>query len=500
MNTKKFQPLVLFLLGFTLFLFTRFSLIIPSIIPGGLAMIIAPVFILRFVRIQKFRKAIWFTLLGFLLSANISLWGIFDTGVAIQTAIFSLIRSSLIAVIYFIPYLIDRSIYPRLNGTVSTLSFPVSVTAILFLVSLEGPFDGSGISGVFAYGPLFFKQIASIAGLSGFVFVYSWFASALNYCWESRFAWGKIKKVTIIYTSVLLVISIYGVIKISPMMAPGSDTVKVAAILVLQDKDFVVEEEAFFTNKTHPFDETMAKIEKSVKKAASNGAKIVSTQETAIKIRDTEEPELFEKAKEIATGNNVYFSLAYGVLPEQEKGWNKHILISNQGEVQINYNKRFLLGLGDLFGESIIFKKGEEVIQVADTPYGRIGASICKDMEFAKYARQAGRKGVDIMLSPSYDYPTSRSAGNPLRPIETGFSFLRPSYNGLSHAQDYNGNIIARMHSDRTEDGIMYAEVPTKGVRTIYSYVGDLLAWFCSMAMFVLIIFGIVKKLEAGHN
>ena len=35
------------------------------------------------------------------------------------------------------------------------------------------------------------------------------------------------------------------------------------------------------------------------------------------------------------------------------------------------------------------------------------------------------------------------------------------------------------MDSDLTDTGIMYAEVPTQGVNTLYSQIGDLLGWIC---------------------
>jgi apolipoprotein N-acyltransferase len=35
------------------------------------------------------------------------------------------------------------------------------------------------------------------------------------------------------------------------------------------------------------------------------------------------------------------------------------------------------------------------------------------------------------------------------------------------------------MDSDLTDTGIMYAEVPTQGVKTLYSRVGDMLGWLC---------------------
>jgi apolipoprotein N-acyltransferase len=90
-----------FLLGFGIFMFSRASRVIPFIIPGGIAMLIAPIFILRFIRTQPTKKGIWLTLLGFLLSANIALWGLIEIGDGFYRMLFSLIYASMIAIIFF---------------------------------------------------------------------------------------------------------------------------------------------------------------------------------------------------------------------------------------------------------------------------------------------------------------------------------------------------------------------------------------------------------------
>jgi apolipoprotein N-acyltransferase len=158
-----------------------------------------------------------------------------------------------------------------------------------------------------------------------------------------------------------------------------------------------------------------------------------------------------------------------------------------------------LLGLGE-HGETGVFKKGPEVIQTADTPYGRIGISICRDMSFPQYIRQAGRNNVDIMLSPSYDFPKSTSLLYSLRSIENGFSFVRPVYNGISFVVDYNGKILAQMASDKSEDGILYANVPTKGIKTIYSMIEDLFAWLCVLAFVAFIVMPIISRIRKKQN
>ena len=483
-------------------MFSRASSVIPIIIPRGMAMIIAPVFILGFIRSQTTKKGILLTFLGFLLSLNIALWGLFDVGDEFPMMIFSLVRSSVLAIIFSFPYVMDRVVYLKFKkkGLLSTFTFPIIATATFFLISLEGPFDGDAIFAVFGYGHRYFKQIASLVGLWGFVFIFSWFASVINYCWEQKFNWGKIKNVSLIFSSVLLLILLFGAIKTSSLIRPESDTVKIASIILLPAKGKTVDSPGLLSKIPSPFEKVLSHIETLTKKASSHHAKIVTFQETAIKIREDDEAKLINRLQKIAKDQDVYFSVSYGVYPKEGKGWNKHVLMNNQGGMEIEYRKRYLLGLGDLFGETLLYKKGPEVIQTTDTPYGRIGISICRDMSFPSYIRQAGKNSVDIMLSPSYDFPKSTSHLYALRAIENGFSFIRPTYNGITFAVDYTGKILAEMDSDTTEHGIMYAEVPTQGVPTLYSRIGDLLGWLCVIGFVVVVVMSIQNRLQKRHN
>jgi apolipoprotein N-acyltransferase len=490
---------VWFIAGFGIFMFSRASNFIPFI---GAAIIIAPIFIVRFMRTQSAKKGIFLTLLGFGLSLNIAMWGLFELGDQIITIIFSLVRNSILAILFSIPYVADRLIYPKLKGyrILSTLSFPIAVTAILFLISLEGPFDGDMVSAVYGYGNVIFKQIASIAGLWGFVFIFSWFASVVNYAWENGFKFGQIKTATAPFCFGLIAIILFGTVKTSSLINPEIGTVKIAAIVLLPEEGKEINPEALLSKIPSPYEETMSKIEALTEKAASNGAKIIAFQEIALKIYEKNETTLVERSKSIAKKFAVYFSLGYGVCPNKGKGWNKTILISNQGELKVDYRKRYLLGVGDLFGETVIYKKGPEVIQSADTPYGKIGVSICRDMSFPAYARQAGEQNVDIMLNPSYDVPKSNKPLYALRAIENGFSMVRPVYNGFSYAEDPNGKMLAEMDSDNTDDGIMYANVPAKGVNTIYTALGDMIGWLCVLSLAVLVVMTIKGRVYLEHH
>ena len=486
MITKKQTSILLFILGFGLFMFTRLSKLVP-LIPT--AILIAPIFILRFIRIQPTARGIWLTLLGFLLSFNIALWGLFEFDDPSLMTFYSLVRSSLLAIIWFLPFMIDRMLYPKFQaaGIWSTLTFPIITTAVFFLSSLEGPFDdGSGTLSSFSYGTLTFVQARSLFGIWSFVFLYSWLFSAVNFCWENQFHWKKIRNLAIMYPSILLLVLLFGVAKTSSTN-PNPETVKIAAIVLIPEDGNAVRMERIFNQKVvSPVEKVVARIGSLTKKAAENGARIVSFQEFTLTISEQDKSSLVERYQRIARENNIYLSITYAYFANEGKGENIHLFIDPNGKIQLDYTKRYLLGFAS-FGETAVFKKGPEIIQSADTPYGRIGISICRDLGFPSYTRQAARKNVDIMLSPSYDWPKSPGPWYLTSTIENGFSLVRPTYNGYSYAADYHGKVLTHMDSEQTQDGIMYAEVPTKGIKTLYPMVGDALGWVCLIGMLGLI-------------
>jgi apolipoprotein N-acyltransferase len=181
--------------------------------------------------------------------------------------------------------------------------------------------------------------------------------------------------------------------------------------------------------------------------------------------------------------------MTYGYFAPEGKGKNIHMLIDNTGEILLEYQKKYLAGMGDI-GETRVFSKGPEIIQSVETPYGRLSVSVCREIDMAKYMVQAGRQGVDIMFSSSYEWPQNLVINfGYMRGIENGFSLVRPTYNGITFVSDFNGKILNQMAFDDAGGGIMYADVPTKGVKTLYPHIGDVFGWVC-VAGFMGIVMG----------
>lgn len=494
MNKKNYLPIVWFVLGFGIFVFTRMSKLVPTI---PVAILIAPVFILRFSRTQPVRRGNLLTLLGFYLSINIGLWWLYESN-----TLFNAVKIILLALLYSLPFMIDRPIHERfkkngISSGLTTLTFPVVATAIHFLSSLEGFFEGTIQTGKFVFGPVILQQWLSVFGICGFIFVSSWFASTINYMWENNFDWGKSRKTVITFAAVILAIFVYGAVKTSSS-DPEQDTVKTAAILLQPEGEYEPMEVIWSDRLVSYFEGTISKIDDLTRTAVSNGAKIVSFQEFAMMIDEEDEERLTEEFQRIAKENDVYLSMSYGTYAKEGKGENNHIFIDNNGEVQLDYTKRYVSGSSELdFGEAKYFLKGPEIIQWVDTPYGRIAVSICRDLEMTNFMRQAGRANVDIMLSSAWmaerDYFIHSSY---MRTIEHGFSLVRPSQNGITVAADYNGNILNQMYFSDPGDGIMYADIPTQGVNTLYTQIGDVLGWVCVAGLIGLISLTVILSIR----
>ena len=225
--------------------------------------------------------------------------------------------------------------------------------------------------------------------------------------------------------------------------------------------------------------ETLKKIENATKQASLTNSKIIVFQEFSLIIPEEQEKEAISELIRMAIENDIYICIGYVSMPkllegehkvfmgymelsdEEEEGRNKALFINNLGEIVAEYQKHNLV-----FGEGTWVLEGPGIISVVETRYGRIGIVICRDMEFSDYMRQTGKLNADIVLAPSYEAVRS-------------LSFVRACGYGLSIAVDYNGKILSSMNYFTTQNTIMYADVPTRGIKTIYTFIGDLFAWLC---------------------
>jgi apolipoprotein N-acyltransferase len=402
-------------------------------------------------------------------------------------------------------FLIDRSLAPRLKGFVSTLVFPLAIVTMQYIMTIASPYGSFGSLAYTQYGNLPLLQFLSITGLSGITFLLAWFASVVNWAWEQQFEWKKVWRGVVTYAGILAVILIAG--GASLISPPASDTVRMAAVPATEifemsqdTRDSAerfqsgniteTELESIRTEFNANIDDLLERSEQE----ARAGARIIFWSEGAGYVLEQDETALIERGGMLASQEGIYLGMALATLKSgQRLVENKIVLIEPSGEVAWQYFKA-----RPVPGEPSVRGNGE--ILILDTPYGKIAAAICFDMDFPNLIRQAGEAGVDVMFNPANDWEEVaplRMRMATFRAIENGFSLVRPTSHGFSVATDYRARVLGLTNYFTSEDPVMIAYVPTKGVKTVYSQIGDLFAWLC-MAGLVAAIGCVVVRRKAA--
>ena len=138
---------------------------------------------------------------------------------------------------------------------------------------------------------------------------------------------------------------------------------------------------------------------------------------------------------------------------------------------------------------------GDGLLKYFDTPFGKISTSICFDMDFPQLINQLSNKDIDLMLVAGNDFPEITPYHTyvaSFRAIEHGFNMVRSASKGFSASFNYKGQLLSSLDFYKTNDLLLYSDVPTEGQKTVYSILGDYFAWAC--ILFVITISGMIIK------
>ena len=112
---------------------------------------------------------------------------------------------------------------------------------------------------------------------------------------------------------------------------------------------------------------------------------------------------------------------------------NRGYVIDDKGDIQARYDKIFLFDV-DLsptqqYRESAVVAPGEHAV-VADTPWGRLGMTICYDLRFPQLYRTLAQAGAEILVAPAAFTKVTGEAHwhvlNRARAIENGAVVVAP--------------------------------------------------------------------------
>lgn len=192
---------------------------------------------------------------------------------------------------------------------------------------------------------------------------------------------------------------------------------------------------------------------------------------------ESESPVLTEVRQAAATAEIMVALGSLAVAREDGRWANRSFVIDGTGEVIARYDKIHMFDVDvtatETFRESAGYRPGDRAV-VVDTPFGKIGLSICYDVRFAHLYRRLAKAGAEILLVPAAFSPvTGEAHWEPLlraRAIENGCFVLAAAQTGdhpitkgkprVTHGHSMVigpwGNVMV---DAGTETGIVYADI-----------------------------------------
>ncbi len=433
-------------------------------------------------------------------------WSIFPFGGTVGLVIFAVVASF----IGSLPLLLDRLLAHRLSGVARTLVFPVAVAGLEFLGGINDNFGSWGATAYTQVDHPALLQVVALVGLPGVAFLVAWFASTANELWEADWDARRRWRPLALVGSVLALVIGFGALRLATR-PPPADTARVAAISTARwggfgdkeilrrfkgDDPLAVADLEAIRGSDAPQNRLLLD---AARREAQAGAKLVVWAEAAAVVVDLDEEAFIQRGRALARELDFTLAMAVGVLDTGDaprRITNKLVLVTPDGEVASEYLK----AIPTPGGERAWSNRGDGVLQVVDTPVGRVASVICYDADFPALLAQAGALDVDLLLVPAGDWDAvaeMHSAMAGLRAIEQGVCVLRPAAAGLSTAVDPYGTVLAR---HRWVEGggtnALVAWVPTQGVETLYARTGDLFGWLNVLALLGLMGSGVVRAVR----
>ena len=237
-----------------------------------------------------------------------------------------------------------------------------------------------------------------------------------------------------------------------------------------------------------------AHVEPMIREAAAGGAKLVLTPEaTNFLIKDRarrdalletdERDEVVGKLRDLACELGIWLLIGSAIVRSghdgDDRAANRSLLIDDTGGVVASYDKLHVydvdLPTGERWRESASIRPGDGAV-IADTPWGRLGLTICYDIRFPQLYRALAKAGAVMIAVPAaFTVPTGEAHWETLlraRAIETGCYVLAPAQAGehedgrrtWGHSMVVApwGEVLARLDDD--EPGVLFATLDLDAV------------------------------------
>lgn len=128
---------------------------------------------------------------------------------------------------------------------------------------------------------------------------------------------------------------------------------------------------------------------------------------------------------EAAQAANAYVSFCtYELIPEfPGRFFNTNVVIAPNGDVIHTYRKLYAMTAktrpGDVYDRWVELFGEDSLFPVVETPFGKLGALIARDINWPEAARTLALKGAEVIINPL-------GAGRSATPGDTGPDWIRP--------------------------------------------------------------------------
>lgn len=238
----------------------------------------------------------------------------------------------------------------------------------------------------------------------------------------------------------------------------------------------------------------LAHVEPLIRQAAAGGAKLILTPEgtnlleqrrdrRGEVIRAEPDDPCVQGLRALAAELKVWLLVGSAIVKSghagDDRAANRSLLIDNGGTIVARYDKLHVFDVdlpnGEVYRESANIRPGDAAA-VAETPWGRLGLTVCYDVRFPHLFRQLAKAGAGLIAVPAaFTVPTGEAHWETLlraRAIETGAFVLAPAQGG-AHEDGRRtwgrstvvgpwGEVIAKLDNDGP--GVLFATLDLDAV------------------------------------